>query len=571
MAGVAGAWAQAGLIVELRWWLLRNSLRTTRGQLELMAQTVGALVGALAGVGIGIWFGVMAYMFHQPRRLMGPALLLWLIFLFWQLAPVLLAVGGAQFDFRGLLHFPLRFSAFWWLSVVYGLFDPTGLLALLWLGFFTLGLLAAQPAGLLGVAPVLALFAAANLLIGRAAFSWLERLLATRRAREVAGAAALMVFLGIQFVIPLVLAGWKQGKLPFLVWLLPLAELLPPQLAGRAVVGALAGDWLAVLRGTAGLAAYGLGFGLLFTRRLRALYRGEELSDARAPERQGTLVVREGWPRTQARRLKGACASALHSAWVRGWRASGVAPAVAAVMEKEVRYALRNSPLMMNLAMPPFFLAFLTLPMALAEGKEAGFLFGRLGGLLFPAAVAYSLLIFLAFGYNTFAYDGAGVQLWLTAPVRMREVLMGKNLAHAALVGLEAALLYAAVSVLIRPPGALVTLATLAALPSVLLVNYTVGNLMSVYFPRRFEFGTFKGQRPAGMTILVSLLVEGAVLGLAALVFMAGALADLLWAAAVVFLALGWLAWRLYGAVLLECEKVAQRKREVLLAELCKT
>jgi len=547
VAGVAGAWAQAELIVELRWRLLLNSLRTSRGQLELIAQTVGALVGALVGVGIGIWLGVMAYLFHQPRRLMGPTLLLWLIFLFWQLAPVVLAVGGAQFDFRGLLHFPLRFSTFWWLNVVYGLFDPTGLLALLWLGCFAVGLLAAQPAVLPGLAPSLALFAAANLLIGRAAFSWLERILATRRARELAGALLLVVILGIQFLTPLVVAGWKKGQLPFLVWLLPLAELLPPQLAGRAVAGAFAGDWLAVGGGAAGLAAYGFGFGLLFTRRLRALYRGEELSEAAAPQTKEALVVREGW------------------------RLPGVAPAVAAVLEKEMRYALRNNPMLLNLAMPPFILAMLALPVALAEGKEAEFVFGWLGGLLFPAAVAYSSLIFLAFAYNTYAYDGPGVQVWLTAPVKMCEVLMGKNLAHAALVGLEAALLWVAVSVLSRSPGLLTTLATLAALPSVLLVNYALGNLMSVYFPRRFEFGTMKGQRPAGMTILVSMLVEGASLGLAALVFIAGAVAGLLWVATLVFLLLGWLAWRLYAAVLAKCDDVLREKKETLLAELCKT
>lgn len=548
MAGVnPDAWAQTSLILELRWRLLRNLLRTTRGQVELVAQGVATLAGAAAGLGLGIGFAAAAYFLPEPDSPIRPAMLLWAIFLFWQLAPALLAVAATHFDFRGLLQFPLRFSVFWWLSVVYGLSDPAAFLALLWLGCVAFGLMLARPDALPSAVFALAVFAVANLFISRATFVWLERLLATRRTREIAGVLGLLVVLCVQFLSPLVIEAWEKGRLSGVAWLLPLAELLPPQLAGRAVTGTLTGDWVAVARGVVGLTAYGLGFGLLFTRRLRALYRGEELSETQAAQPREALVVRAGW------------------------RLPALAPTIATVLEKELRYALRNGPMLMNLVLPPLMLVFITVPLAMADGKpNTQFSLDRVGEMLFPAAVAYSAVLFLPFAYNTFGYDGQGVQLWLTAPVGMREVLVGKNLAHAGFFGLEVAVLGAVVSVLGQPPGLLVTLATLAALPAVLLVNLTVGNLMSVHFPRRFEFGTFRRQRPAGMTILVSTAVEGAVVGLAALLFMVGAMTGLLWAAAAVFLALGWLAWRLHTAVLLQCEQIAQRKRELFLAELCK-
>jgi len=48
----------------------------------------------------------------------GPSVVLWVVFFLWQFGPILLAASSAQFDFRGLLHFPLRFRSFWLLSVL---------------------------------------------------------------------------------------------------------------------------------------------------------------------------------------------------------------------------------------------------------------------------------------------------------------------------------------------------------------------------------------------------------------------------------------------------------------------
>jgi len=548
--------AQAALIAELRWWLLRNSIRTARGQLELLGQTVAGVMGAMVTLAIGIGLGAIAYALAQPKsKAVGPAVVLWVVFFLWQFGPILLAASSAQFDFRGLLHFPLRFRSFWLLSVVYGVFDPTALGAFLWLGCIAVGILAARPDAVLGLLPVLVLFAAMNVLLNRVVFSWLERLLARRRARELAGVLFLLLLFSVQFLGPMLAERYASGMKPLGVWLLPLAQLLPPGLAGHGVEAALRGEWAGVLAGAAGLIAYGLGFGLLFTFRLRAQYRGEELSEA---------VAVAAPPRGAAKAKAGLPAQT-------GWALPGLPDTVSAVVEKELRYAMRSGPMLLNLAIPVLIILFVSVTLTSPRlGKDAAF-FLRLGDYLFPIAVFYSFLVLSNYIYNVMAFDAHGTQLWFSAPVSVQEVLKGKNLAHAVLVGMEAAVAGLVVTLLKGPPPLRVVAATLAALAVVLLASYTVGNLLSLYFPRRWQFGVMKQQRISGWNILFSFLVISVVMGGVGLVFGVAAWLDGLWVATAVFLLLAWLAWRLYAAVLAKCEEVAREKKETLLAELCKT
>ncbi|MGH9813244.1 MAG: hypothetical protein ACRD4T_08930, partial [Candidatus Acidiferrales bacterium] len=372
MAGVAlGAWAQAALIIELRWWLLRNSIRTARGQLELLGQTAAGVMGAMVTVAIGLGLGAVAYALAQPKSRVGPAVVLWAVFALWQFGPILLAASSTQFDFRGLLHFPLRFRSFWLLSIVYGVFDPTALGAFLWLACIAAGILSARPDAALSLIPVLVLFAAMNVLLNRAVFSWLERLLARRRARELVGVLFLLVLFTVQFVGPALAERYASGLKPLAAWLLPLAQLLPPGLAGHGVEGALRGEWADVLGGAAGLVAYSLGFGLLFTFRLRAQYRGEELSEALAP----------------------AAAPKAAAAPQAGWKLPGLSDTLSAVVEKELRYATRSGPMLLNLAIPILIVLFFGVTLLSPRLHEGAGFFLRLGDFLFPIAVFYSFLV----------------------------------------------------------------------------------------------------------------------------------------------------------------------------------
>ena len=184
MDGVAerpGFAEQLALIAGLRWNLFRNSLRTMKGRLEVISLVlVGAMMG-MGALGAGVGLGVASYFLVATDRLKFFGLVFWGVFLFWQLFPLLAAASSAQFDFANLLRYPLRFSAFYTLSLVYGFFDAPALIGMLWLGCIVLGLSLAEPALLLWALPAAAVFALVNVLLNRALFAWLDRWLKQRR------------------------------------------------------------------------------------------------------------------------------------------------------------------------------------------------------------------------------------------------------------------------------------------------------------------------------------------------------------------------------------------------------
>ena len=57
--------------------------------------------------------------------------------------------------------------------------------------------------------------------------------------------------------------------------------------------------------------------------------------------------------------------------------------------------------------------------------------------LFFPGMMGYLILMLMTPAYNCFAYEGRGIQTYFTAPLRFRDVLLGKNLMHAGVLAFE--------------------------------------------------------------------------------------------------------------------------------------
>src|SRR5262249_27902254 len=164
-------------------------------------------------------------------------------------------------------------------------------------------------------------FIALSVTIERLTGSWLERLLARRRARELFIGLFVLSMISVQFVIQFV-QRHEAGLRPMVERILPYLSFLPPSLAGRAVAGAALHDGAAILAGLAGVVAYIVIFTALLWQRFAAQYRGEELSETAAPRR---IVKREA-------------ASAVETEDA----LSALSPAIAAVLRKEFRYLMRN-------------------------------------------------------------------------------------------------------------------------------------------------------------------------------------------------------------------------------------
>ena len=546
----AGFTQQVTLIAGLRWRLFRNSLRTTSGKLDLLALTLFSALSGFAVVGIGLAFAAGAYYIVAESKLRLLVLLLWGIFLAWHFLPVLLATSTASFDFRNLLRFPLRFSVFFLLSLAYGLFDPAAVAALFWLVCIAVGISLARPDLLPWTLLIFALFAAMNLLLSRMIFTWLERLLARRRTREAVWVLLMLVILSFQ-LLGAFAESWSRRVAPVALKLPAIAGFLPPGLAGRALASAARGHAGEALSCATLVAAYGLVFALFLRHRLRAQYLGEDLGESQAPAS-----------------APAAYCSVSSSTSLASFSSSFLRAPVAAVLEKELRYIRRNSVLVMNLALAPMLIGFFAVFWSGPQGRPG--LFASSPELMFPSAVAYMFLLLSQQGNNAFAYEGRGIQLLFLAPVRFRDVLLAKNLTLGLILAGETALVWLLLSLLLGSPGAATVTATLAALLFAMLVQFTTGNLLSLCYPRRLEFGALRRQRAAGMTMLIGLLVQIAVFGLLGTILLVTRRFGGMWLAGGLFLGLSAIAGWVYVIALERCDHLASDQREVLTSQLAR-
>lgn len=538
---------QIAAIVNVRWRIFVNSLRSLHGRLELVSRGFIGLGFAFGGFGGAFVLGSAAAFFVSSDRAEWLALLLWPVFMFWQLFPILATAFTDNFVSSNLLRFPLSYPAFFVIRLAHGSLDPATALGSLWLAGIALGIGYARPHLLPWAAVVLVTFAALNILIGRMIFAWVERWLARRRTREILGVVFFLVIVSLQFIGPL-LNRYGEGARPVAgnaaSQLLPLERLLPPGLAASAIAQATQPEFAAALGAFLLLGAYGFAIAGLLHLRLRAQYHGENLSEASA---------------------RGAV-SKTKPAIRPGWNLPGFSAPVAAIFEKEFRYLSRSGPMLFTMIMPVVVLMIFRFTPSSAGNADAFLV--RAPDLAFPAGAAYALLVLSNLVYNNFGADAAGIQFFFAAPVRFREILMAKNLAHTAVLALETILVWLAVCFVFRRPSLDVTLATLAGLFFALVVNLTVGNLLSLSSPKKIDFGTFGRQRASNITVFASFGVQIAVSALAALTFLAARRHGDVWIATFFLLALAAIAAVAYALALNRADQMALARRETLIAEL---
>ena len=204
-----------------------------------------------------------------------------------------------------------------------------------------------------------------------------------------------------------------------------------------------------------------------------------------------------------------------------------------------------------------------------ASGRQSGFL-SRAPDLAFPVGAAYALLILTNLVYNCFGADAVGMQFYYVSPVRFREILMGKNLTHALLLAGEVVMVWIAVCFMFHPPAVDVTLATVAGVGFALLLNLTAGNLLSIYTPKKIDYGAFGKQRASTTTVFTSLGIQAAVFGLTAITLLIARAFGRIWLAMAIFLILAGLMSIAYVLVLNRVDSIALDRRDAILSELCR-
>ncbi len=539
---------QIPAIAQLRWRMFINGLRSRRGKMELFSRLLitGAFaVGGLGGFAAAIGFSFFFVSQNRPEYL---AILLWPILFFWQFFPVMATAFTNNPDSSELLRFPLTYRAYFLIRLAYGFFDPASALGTVFVLGVLLGVTIARPLLFPWTLIVLVTFALFNLVLMQMVFAWLERWLAQRRTREIFGVLFILTMLSFQLIGP-AMQHLGNGPHPefrraFEVGTRTQAAL-PPGLAADAIAGGVHGNLAHAVVPLFFLTLLTVGVASLLHLRIHAQYRGENLSEAAAPP----TVKQAQIPQV-------------------GWRLPGFSSAVAAVFEKEIRYLTRSGPMLLTLIMPIFMLIIFRLgPLNSMHRSNA---FSRTPDMAFPGAAAYSLLVLTNLVFNSFGGDGGGIQFFYASPVRFRQIVLGKNLTHAGILILNALFAWIAVTYLYGAPHLAVTIATLTGLLFAAPLNFTAGNLLSIYSPKKRDFATFGRQNVSQTTVLASFGTQIAIVGLGVGVFALARLYNNLWIATLLFLILSIVSVPVYVVMLHRLDGIALERRETLLAELCR-
>jgi len=540
--------AQIATIAELRWRMFVNGLRTRRGKMELASRIIVTGAFAVIGfVGFAAATGTSWYLVsHGKTQFL--AIHLWGIFFFWQVFPVSAAAFTNNPDSAELLRFPLAYRSYFLIRLAYGFFDPASALGCLFLLGIFLGTSFASPLLSPLALVVLLTFGLFNLVLMQMIFAWIERWLAQRRNREILGVLFILSMLSFQMIGPIIehVSGGSHPELRRGVEIgSQVQAILPPGLAADALRRGSQGRFFAGLTSLLVLWMLTLGCGWLLDLRIRAQFHGENLSEAAA--------------RPMARQVQGLQL---------GWILPGFPESVAAVFEKEMRYLARSAPILLSLVMPILMLLIFRFG-AMNSIRHPG-RFSRTPDMAFPAAAAYGLLVLTNLVYNSFGGEGGGMQFFYASPVRFRDIVLGKNLTHATILSFNTLFSLIAVTYLYGAPHFLVTVATAAGLLFAAPLNFTAGNLLSIYSPKKRDFATFGRQNVSQTTVLIGFGVQIATTAIGVAVFSLAGFYQNLWIAVLLFLILSAISILIYVVVLRRLDDIAIERRETLLAELCR-
>jgi ABC-2 type transport system permease protein len=571
---------QYAALAAMRWQMFKNNLRTNQGVLELGARTVSYVVYGIVGLAMSGGLAIGAYVMVSKDKLGYLPLLFWAVFLIWQALPILLASFQEQFDLGILLRFPLGFSSYFLLYLVFGLVDVStisgGLCSLgLWVGIVA----ARRDLWLIATVGLL-VFAAFNVLLVRAIFAWIDRWLAQRRTREIVGAIFLLAILSLQFLNPALrqtrhssqmsrvdrMADQQRMFNEFKPWLLranAVQRWLPAGLAAQSVRLSGAGQSEMAANSVALLAMYGLIAGVVLAVRLNSEYAGESLGEApgRSVARRKRVAPAAGAP-ALSRSIGGGGAQASQASV--GGSSSGTSGAIAAVMEKELRAMLRTLPLLYSIG-APLILVLVFSGVFIHNGP-----LGHSFPLALPICLVYAQLGFTQVFYNNLGAEGMGIQIYFLAPTPIRTVLLAKNLFHSVLFAIVAVTAGVLAALRLGLPDPVILAASAAWLLFALPCNLAVGNVFSLVMAYRVNPGRLTKQRGSQANNLLSVLVQLGAVAIGALVFMPCWIFNEMWLAVPIFLALAVIACLCLRWQLGTADAMANKHKEELISKLAK-
>lgn len=480
---------QFGTVVEMRWRMFLNSLRTRRGSFEFGARVISQGFFALLGLGIGLGLGFGAWQVVSHGSLRYLAAFFWPVLIVWQFIPLTVASFQENADLSVFLRFPVTFRSYALFYILFGLLDIGSIVGGIALSGIWIGASIARPGLVLWLSVSLALFALFNILLTRMIFAWIDRWLAQRKSREILGGIFLFLMLAAQLLNPALHQGssypgaMNRAKIFERMHTLKRVQgSLPPGLSANAIVAAERQKPLTACADLLFLACFTAAAGAILGIRLRAEYRGENLGEV--PSRAAKIA--------RASSQKGLF--------------EGSGP-TAAVIEKEIRYLMRSGVMLYG------FLAPLIIVFLFSNGSHAGRGNGFSGEYALPIGVAYGFLGLTRFIYNSLGAEGAGIQIYFMSPTPFRKVMFAKNITHTMIFLAELALVCIIVAFRAGMPGPQILLTTFCWLLFAIPAQLAIGNILSITMAYRLNMTRMSREQGAAGNSLLGLLTEVVVFG----------------------------------------------------------
>ena len=397
-------------------------------------------------------------------------------------------------------------------------------------------------------------------------FAWVDRWLSTRRAREIFGGRHFCRFrIGIQWANFTFNPAYNRhghshgvtqqriGSMQSMYRLAhPFLRPLPPELTTTALVAAHRAAVLPYLGYTAACALFAALFLAVFALRMNTEYRGESLSDAANGTRK---------PAKAAAAVRAAPVAVRTVATPNTTPSAFTLPGpIAAILGKEFLYIRRTMGVLFGLIMPIFLV--LMLAGKVASRSNASW--------VFPAAVAYTLLAIGPLSYNSFGLEATGAQFYFLAPVRMRDILLAKNLFSFAMAMIEIVAVFCIICYVARVPSPLTAIAAILWAVGTLAFNTIFGNRRSITTPKKINPQRMANKQASQVSGFIALGVMSASGSFAAAVFAAAIWFHQEWLLVPVFALFAATGIFFYIRSLSSLDQFARDHREQLLTELTK-
>ena len=491
-------------LIWLKWRLLRNSLRSSKAVVNKVASILGMLVALGFSLVIAAVLGVVAYVISQPGTLSSilsrsatrevPVAataefiffsIFGFMYLMWATLPLSIG-GGKQFDAGKLLLYPITLRKLFAVDFISELTTLHSVIAIpaiiaiaigagLGTGNLAATLIAAVPIALFGVA----------------LSKWLSTIMGSLLRRKRARGETVVALIGAVAGLGGALIGQIAPMLFQHAESFRSLRWTPPGAAALMLVSSSPASGFGYVAGFLTLSAYAVGLIALTYVIARRAALGLEGRRKRRAEVEA---------RTDAQDYA-------------GWKLPLLPADLTAVIEKELHYAMRNAQMRMMALMPLILIIIRVfnwgrMETGIRRGPGGAHEFMTYGaGLMSTGGVLYVFLILASLSCNAFAFEEGGMRTLILSPMDRRKILLGKNISMAVMALIFALILLTLNTIIFRDLTFGTLLFVALSFISFAALMSTIGNWLSIRFPKRMVFGKRMNVSGVAGVLLIPIVV----------------------------------------------------------------